>query len=141
VLTYPLIHPGILAALAGAGHGSQVLLVDGNYPVATAVHPRAAVVHLNLRPGTVDVETVLATLLTAIPVEAAHVMAPGSGPEPEIFGTFRGHLPGVELAHLDRAGFYTAARGEDVSLVVATGEERLFANILLTIGVVQGEHP
>lgn len=138
MLRYPLIHPGILAALAAAGHGSQVLLVDGNYPVATAVHPRAAVVHLNLRLGTVGVETVLETLLTAVPVEAAHVMSPGAGPEPEIFASFRAHLPDVDLTLLGRPGFYEAARGEDVGLVVATGEERLYANILLTLGVVQG---
>jgi L-fucose mutarotase len=139
VLRYPLVHPGILDALAGAGHGSQVLLVDGNYPVATAVRPRAAVVHLNLRPGTVGVETVLETLLTAVPVEAAEVMSPDGEPEPDIFGTFRSHLPGIELTPLDRSGFYAAARGEDVCLVVATGEQRLFANILLTIGVVRGD--
>lgn len=139
MLRFPLIHPGVLAALAGAGHGSQVLLVDGNYPVATSVQPRAAVVHLNLTPGTVDVETALEAVLSAITVEAAQVMSPTSSPEPEVFRAFRRLLPDVELACLDRAGFYTAARGQDVCLVVATAEVRLFANILLTIGVVQGD--
>jgi L-fucose mutarotase len=37
VLRYPLIHPPLLGALARAGHGSVVLLADGNYLFATAV--------------------------------------------------------------------------------------------------------
>jgi L-fucose mutarotase len=141
MLRYPLLHPGILEALAGAGHGSRVLLGDGNYPVATAVQPRAAVVHLNLRPGTVPVEPVLETLITAVAIEAAAVMSPGEGPEPDIFPAFRRHLPGLDLDLLDRSAFYTAARDQDVCLVIATGEQRVFANILLTLGVVQGDLP
>ena len=35
-----LIHPEILAALAGAGHGSKVLITDGNFPHATAPRSR-----------------------------------------------------------------------------------------------------
>ncbi len=31
---------------------------------------------------------------------------------------------------------YDAARGPDIALVIATGERRIYANILLTIGVV-----
>jgi L-fucose mutarotase/ribose pyranase (RbsD/FucU family) len=30
-----LIHPQILEALGRAGHGSQILIADGNYPIAT----------------------------------------------------------------------------------------------------------
>lgn len=141
MLRYPLIHPGILQALAGAGHGSRVLLGDGNYPVATAVNPRATVVNLNLCPGTVAVEPVLATLVTAVAVEAAAVMSPGEGAEPDIFAEFRHHLPGLRLDLLDRSAFYAAARHQDLCLVIATGEQRLFANILLTLGVVQGDLP
>jgi L-fucose mutarotase len=41
VLRTRLIHPEILAALATAGHGSQLLLSDGNFPHATASPPGA----------------------------------------------------------------------------------------------------
>jgi L-fucose mutarotase len=37
---------------------------------------------------------------------------------------------------LDRFAFYAAARSEDVALVIATGERRVYANVLLTLGVV-----
>lgn len=131
-----LIHPEILAALGRAGHGARVLIADGNYPFSTGANPRAAHVFLNLSPGVLTVTEVLRALASAIPIEAASVMMP-DGPEPPIFEEFRPLLPaGVRLDPLERFAFYTAARGEDLALVVATGEQRIYANILLTIGVV-----
>lgn len=136
MLTYPLLHPEILAALGAAGHGAQVLIADGNYPLATRSHPAARRVFLNLAPDLLRVTDVLGVIAGATPVEAAHVMVPDSGPEPAIFGEFRALLPGIELQALDRFGFYDAARGPDLALAIATGERRVYANILLTIGVV-----
>jgi L-fucose mutarotase len=136
MLRYKLIHPEILAALGTAGHGSQVLIADGNYPFTTGSPLAARRVYLNLAPGLLNVTDVLAALVDAIPVEAAHVMVPDSGPEPQIFAEFRALLPGVELQNLGRFQFYEAARGPDVALVIATGERRVYANLLLTIGVV-----
>jgi L-fucose mutarotase len=37
---------------------------------------------------------------------------------------------------MGRFEFYDAARGPNVALVIATGEQRIYANILLTLGVV-----
>lgn len=134
MLLQPLIHPPLLHALAAAGHGSQVLIADGNYPVATGVHPRAQVIHLNLQPGLLDAVTVLRALLSAVPVEGAAVMSP-DGHDPELFVHFQTALPGITLERLRRTDFYAAARGVDVAAVVATGEIRHFGNLLLTIGV------
>jgi L-fucose mutarotase len=131
-----LLHPGILHALGEAGHGAQVLIADGNYPLRTRSSDAASRVYLNLAPGLVTVTDVLQTLVEAIPIEAAHVMAPDDGEEPAIFADFRRLLPGVELQPLGRFPFYDAARGLDVALAIATGEQRLYANLLLTIGVV-----
>jgi L-fucose mutarotase len=137
MLTYGLTHPEILAALGSAGHGSQILIADGNYPFATGANPDAALVFLNLTRGFAPVDQVLAVLAEAIVVEAAHVMTPDTGPEPPIFASFRRILPeNVPLEKLGRFAFYDAAREPDVALVIATGEERIYANILLTIGVV-----
>ncbi len=132
-----LIHPQILEALGGAGHGSKVLIADGNYPFGTGGNPAAARVYLNLSPGLVKVTDVLAALVTAMPVEAARVMMPSEGPEPAIFAEFRQLLgPQLPLQATERFAFYDAARERDVALVVATGEQRIYANLLLTIGVV-----
>ena len=131
-----LIHPQILAALGCAGHGSRVLIADGNYPFGTGANPAATRVYLNLVRGSAPVDEVLDVLASAIPIEAAHVMMPTEGPEPPIFASFRSVLPGIPLQSLERFAFYDAARGPDVALVIATGEQRIYANILLTIGVV-----
>jgi L-fucose mutarotase len=136
MLRYRLTHPELIGALAAAGHGSTVLLADGNYPHATAVGPRARTVFLNLRPGMVPVDDVLATVLDAVPIEAAHVMRPDDGPEPPVFSRFRELLGSVAPQPLSRFAFYDAARRPDLAVAVATGDQRLYANILLTIGVV-----
>lgn len=141
-----LIHPDILAALGRAGHGSRVLIADGNYPCSTTLGRRAALVNLNLSPGTVSCTDVLAALLSAIPVEGAAVMAYAtSGPyalsaDPPIWAEFRALLaaagfPG-ELEPIERFAFYEAAAGDNVALTIATGDQRIYANLLLTIGVV-----
>ena len=135
MLRTTLLHPVILHALASAGHGSMILIADGNYPLATGAHPAAERVYLNLSPGVVGVTAVLEAILTAIPVEAAQVMRPAEGREPDIFADFRQLLPSLTLQGLERFAFYEQARGRDVALAVATGEQRLYANILLTIGV------
>jgi L-fucose mutarotase len=136
VLKYQLLHPDILAALGGAGHGSQVLIADGNYPFTTGTNPLARHVFLNLAPGLVNATDALRALASAIPVEAAHVMQTADGSEPPILDEFRALLPeGLALQKLERFSFYNAARGTDVALVIATGEQRIYANILLTIGV------
>ncbi len=137
MLNHKLTHPQILAALGKAGHGSQVLIADGNYPFSTGANPDAEHVYLNLTRGFAPVDEVLAVLVDAIPIEAAQVMLPADGVEPPIFGAFRRILgESIRLEPLGRMSFYGAARGSDVALVIATGEQRIYANILLTIGVV-----
>lgn len=136
MLRSKLLHPTLLAALGKAGHGSKVLIADGNYPFTTGSNPAAEHVFLNLMPGMVKVTDVLEALLTAIPVEAAEVMATADGSEPGIWAEFRALMPDLSLKPLERFAFYEAARGRDVALVVATGEQRIYANVLLTIGVV-----
>jgi len=141
-----LLHPQLLAALAGAGHGSQVLIADANYPASTARGPQAQVVHLNLVPGVVDAVTVLRALCAAVPVEEARVMAPNTeGPyamdhDPEIWDEFRDVLrragAPADLGQVERMAFYEEASGRDVALTVVSGETRLYANLLLRLGVV-----
>jgi L-fucose mutarotase len=136
MLRYQLLHPEILAALGGAGHGSQILIADGNYPFETRSNPSARRVFLNLAPGLLTATDVLSVLVDAIPIEVAHVMVPDEGEEPPIFSEFRAILNNMELYILRRFEFYDAARSPDLALVIATGERRIYANILLTIGVV-----
>lgn len=136
MLTSRLLHPEILRGLGEAGHGAQVLIADGNYPLVTRSNPASRRVYLNLAPDLVRVTDVLEVLAGTIPIEAAHTMCPDDGDEPPIFADFRRLLPGLALQPLGRFAFYDAARGPDLALAIATGERRVYANILLTIGVV-----
>jgi L-fucose mutarotase len=142
-----LIHPEILRVLGRAGHSSKVLIADGNYPAATKRPSTATLVSLNLSPGVVSCVDVLESLVAAIPIEAALVMKPepsgpyGMGGNPEIWDAFRAVLlasgTDVELKPVERFNFYEISSRSDVALVIATGEQRLYANLLLTIGVVK----
>lgn len=134
MVTTKLINPDILAALAYCGHGSKVLIADGNYPLAEK-SGNAKKVNLGLTRGLPTVTDVLDAILSVANVEKAEVMVPEEGPEPEIFQEFRERLNGMELSPLGRYEFYDACMAEDaVYLAISTGEQRVFANILLTIG-------
>jgi L-fucose mutarotase len=133
-----LIHPEILGALAAAGHGSQVLISDGNFPHATATPPSARRVYLNLSPGRVTVTEVLEAIAATVPLEAAAVMRPHDAEAPAVLEEYRALLPaGTPVEVVERFAFYELARRPDVTLAVATGDQRLYANLLLTIGVVE----
>ena len=132
-----LIHPEILAALAAAGHGSQVLVSDGNFPHATATPAAARRVYLNLSPGRVTVTEVLEALAATVPVEAAAVMRPHDADAPAVLEEYRALLPtGTPVEVVERFAFYELARGRDVTPAIATGDQRHYANLLVTIGVV-----
>jgi len=138
MLKFHLQHPDILAALAASGHYSQVLIADGNFPVAGNRGPNARLVHLNLTPGVVDALTVLDTLLAVVPVQGATVMEPPVDYLPPLFPLYRERLgAAVEWRQLERWAFYQKIASERTTLMIATGEQRRFANLLLEIGVVK----
>jgi L-fucose mutarotase len=135
MLSYELIHPEILSALGRSGHGGQVLISDGHFPHSTGAHPAATRIWLNLSPGHLDATEILKVIAGAITVDSAQVMAPDSGPEPAAHADFRAALPGVTVGLLHRWDFYAACKGDSVALVIASGDTRPFANILLTQGL------
>ena len=136
MIRYPLIHPELLGALGTAGHGSKILLADGNYPHTTGTAPAAKRIYLNLAPGLLTVDQVLEVLATAVPIEAAEIMSPPDGVDVPAIAAYRAALEGVPFTGIERFAFYDAARHPDVAIVIATGDQRVYANLLLTIGVV-----
>ena len=141
MLRQRLIHPGILGALAAAGHGSTVLISDGNFPHATGPSRSAPHVYLNLAPDRLRVTEVLEIMRTAIPIEAATLMEPDerapADPDPGAHAAVVELLDGVgDIRRVGRTAFYALTRSDDLALVIATGDLRPYANVLLTIGVV-----
>ena len=129
----PMTHPGLLAALARSGHSSKILITDGNYPIANGAPAAAERIFLNLAPE---------VLKRTIPIERAGLMVPAAdavGVEaPEVIPAhdeYRAALPGVVFDEIPRWDFYDAAKAEDVTVVIVSGDQRLYANLLLTIGV------
>jgi L-fucose mutarotase len=140
MLKTKLLHPEILRALGSSGHSSQVLIADGNYPFTSRSGPNATLVYLNLTPGIAKTTDVLGVLLDAIPIEDAAVMRTPNGEMAPIHEEYRRMLPpGLAMKQIERFAFYEAASSPMTTLVVATGESRRFANLLLTIGVVKLE--
>ncbi len=136
----PMLHPELLRVLGAAGHGATVLLADSNYPHGVWVSKRAERIALNLAPGLLTVNQILEVLKRTIPIEAAAVMVPAPDAEQvEIpaHDDYRAMLPGIPVRDVMRWDFYDLAKSDDCCCVIATGDQRLYANLLLTIGVRQ----
>ncbi|WP_432790791.1 RbsD/FucU domain-containing protein [Brevibacterium sp. K11IcPPYGO002] len=135
MLTTPITHPELLAALARCGHGSKILLADGNYPHVTGVPATAERIALNVSPGLLTVDQILVPLSRTLTVESCEYMLTAeSSKAPAVIG-YEEILPDVTFTGHERFAFYGAACEPDVAVVVATGDERQYANLLLTVGV------
>lgn len=136
MLTTELLHPSILRAIANCGHGDKILITDGNYPLDSDVNEKTEKIYLGLKPGLPKVTDVLTALKSQINFEKAEVMTPGPGEQPEIYEEFKEIIGTNDLSKLGRQEFYDACKKADnLKLGINTGEVRIFANILLTIGV------
>ncbi|TXK71259.1 RbsD/FucU family protein [Paenibacillus sp. N3.4] len=139
MLKMKLIHPDILYTLGKAGHGAKVLIADADYPVSTTGGRNARVIHLNLAPGQVNSTQVLEAILSAKIIEAAEVMdVPTGQTQPRVWDEFKQIMQdnGYDMPFTarERFEFYKTVREEDTALIIATGDQREYANLLLTIG-------
>ncbi len=144
MLKHQLIHPEINRILGRAGHHSTVLIADGNYPAATKRGPHAEIVSLNLAPGIVSCLDVLRALLSAVPIDRINTMGiPPDDPyaqsgEPPVWQQYRAalhdHAPKLALEPIPKWDFYELVQSPDHVLTIQTGDQALWANLLLTIG-------
>ena len=145
MLKHGLIHPEINRILGRAGHHSKILIADGNYAAYNTLGPNADLVSLNLAPGLVNCTDVLKALITAMPIEAANTMGiPDDDPyalggDPPVWDEYRmifkeDESP-VELEPISKWDFYDAVASRDHVLTIQTGDQALWANLLLTMGV------
>jgi L-fucose mutarotase len=144
MLKHSLIHPRINEILGRAGHHAVVLIADGNYPASTKRGPNAEVVCLNLAPGVVSCTQALRALLTAVPVDRVNIMGiPADDPyarfgEPPVWNDYRAVLHeaglGLPLEPIQKWDFYQAVMSPDHVLTLQTGDQALWANVLLTLG-------
>jgi L-fucose mutarotase len=134
----PLLGPELLAILRAMGHGDSIALVDANFPAEA--NARRLV-----RADGVDAIRMVRAVLSVLPLDdfepvAAYRMAivdaPGEVPPiaQEFDAALRTAGYSAALAPLDRHDFYQRARA--CHAIVATGETRLYGNLILVKGVI-----
>ena len=137
MLKSPIIHPTIMEALGRSGHFAQVVIADGNLPVGAMSGPNSTTVHLNFKPGLLDALTVLEGILEVCPVQGAIVMEKPAEANAEIHDAYKKLLGDVTWDEMERWAFYDKIRDQNTTLIIQTGEQRRFANLILTVGVVK----
>ncbi|MCI2284394.1 RbsD/FucU family protein [Colwellia sp. MSW7] len=137
MLKTAVIHPTILEALARSGHFAQVVIADGNLPVGAMSGPNSVTVHLNFSPGLLDALTVLKGIIDVCPIQGAIVMEKPPQANAEIHDAYKALLGDVSWESMERWAFYDKIRDPLTTLIIQTGEQRRFANLILTVGVVK----
>ncbi len=144
MLKHQLIHPRINEVLGRAGHHGLVLIADGNYPASHKRGPQSELICMNLSPGIITCEQALRAVLSALPVDRINTMGiPPNDPyakkgEPPVWNDYRRVIAeaGLKLTlePILKWDFYQAVASPDHVLTIQTGDQALWANVLLTIG-------
>lgn len=130
-----IIHPDLLQALAQCGHKANILIADANYSFLTNSSPRARIIYLNFSPGLISSVVILQKMLGYINIEKAVLMSCPDDFDNTIAREYLTLLAeSTAVEYVTREAFYALAKSSDTLLVVASGETRRFANILLTVG-------
>ena len=147
MLKHQLIHPKINEIIGRAGHHSLILIADGNYPASTKKGPNAELVCMNLTPGLITCTQALQALLSAVAIDRVSTMGiPADDPyarqgEPPVWNEYREVLKcaglKLNLEPILKWDFYQAVASADHVLTIQTGDQSLWANILLTMGCRQ----
>lgn len=135
---HPLLGPDLLHALRSLGHGDEVVIADANFP-SHSLGPRV------IRLDGIDAIAAADAILTHLPldtfVDAAafrmEVVGDPSAVPPicEAFAELIRNLAGpFDVKSLERFAFYERAR--QAAIIVATGERRLYGNLILKTGVL-----
>ena len=134
------ISPQLMKVLMEMGHGDEIVLADGNYPAASNAKQL-------IRCDGLGMPDLLKSMLEFFPLDnyvsaAFNLMevAASDNFTPEIWETYENILnessaENKTIEKLERFEFYE--RGKKAYAIVATGEEAIYANILLRKGVVK----
>ncbi|MCF3946605.1 ribose ABC transporter [Acidiphilium sp. AL] len=131
----PLLTADLLHALRAMGHGDAIAIVDANFP-ATANTRRLVVL-----PGC-DASAMLRAILSVLPVDdfIAHpltTMQVVGDPDavPPAVAEFRMIAGEAGMGSVERHEFYRLTR--EAFAIVQTGDRRLYANVIVTKGVIR----
>lgn len=135
----PVLGPDLLAILRAMGHGDEIVVADANFPAAA--NARRLV-----RADGIDAVRLVRAIAALMPLDdfvpaAAFRMAvvDAPGEVPPITAAFAsaladgGYTGPIEA--VERHAFY--ARAREAFAIVASGETRLYGNLILKKGVVR----
>jgi len=136
-----ILPPELLKILMEMGHGDELVIGDGNFCAASLAQRL-------VRCDGHDVPPLLDAILglfpldrfVECPVTLMEVVAGSGDAEPPIWGTYQAIIEQHEPVHNgiafeERFAFYE--RTKRAYAVVTTGERALYANIILTKGVIE----
>jgi L-fucose mutarotase len=136
----PLLGPDLLAILRTMGHGDEIAIVDGNYPADTDAQRL-------VRMDGHDAPRIAEAILSVMPVDefvAEAVFRPAAYGDAKriepVFSDFDSVLkkyePKQKISVLVGSDFYNRVKA--CYAIVASGERRLYGNLILRKGVI---HP
>ena len=131
-----ILSPELLKVLCEMGHGDEIVIGDANFPSETY---GKRVIRADGLSGT----DLLDAILTMIPLDAYAVnfmlMDTNPGDEtPTIWDEYKkiaSRDPNLQIQMLERFEFYN--RATKAYAVIASGEEKIYANIILKKGVIK----
>jgi len=137
----PLLGPDLLAALRSMGHGDEIVVADANFPARSIARPGRL-----MRADGIDAPRMIRAIVSLLPLDdfvpaAAFRMAVVDKPDevPAIAADFAAALKSGGYAGpieaIERFAFYERAKA--AFAVVATGETRLYGNLILKKGVIR----
>ncbi len=141
----PIISPELLAALSEMGHGDTIVLGDGNFPGASVAKAQGAKF---LRADGHGVPELLDAILQLIPldayVETPVMLMQTAESDKDLKIPIWEDYKAIVARHGEsekRIGFYERfefyEQAKKAYCVVQTGEAAIYANVLLTKGVIK----
>ena len=138
----PLLNADLLHALRAMGHGDEIAVVDANFPAMTMAKRL-------IRLDGVDAVRTVEAILSLLPLDdfvehpAGRMQVVGdAGAVPPVCQEFQRQVDRAAgkrtpLAAIERHAFYQRVKA--CYAVVATGETRLYGNLIITKGVIRPE--
>ncbi|MCE5178401.1 MAG: L-fucose mutarotase [Porphyromonadaceae bacterium] len=134
-----IISPQLLKTLMEMGHGDEIVITDGNFPCHTISQN---VIRADGLSGT----EILKAVMELFPLDTYNdqqvflmEVVTGDSYKPEIWNNYKEILQSsgetFTIGYIERFAFYERAKKSYA--VIATGEEALYANIILKKGVVK----
>ncbi|GAB5508429.1 MAG: L-fucose mutarotase [Rhizobiaceae bacterium] len=135
----PLLSPDLLHALRSMGHGDEIVIADAHFP-GSSIGPAC------IRADGSTVSDLLRAVLSAMPLDSfvddpALTMQVVGEPDtvPEAVREFQSIIDTnadrpVQAKALERFAFYE--RASQAFAIVQTGDTRIYANIILKMGVL-----